>query len=270
MIGLIWSQDINYAFSDLLIKLPLLATPLIIITSLPLEKRDQKWILNAFIAACLTGSFASILYMMNIFQVDGERVSNASLFISHIRFSLMVVMSIIFSVYLILQEKDGNKIYHTVFYLLSIAWLSVFLFFLKSLSGIVIFIVLILFVAFKLTRSIRESTIRFMLYVFIITIPLFVLAYISNSVKKFYTTEEVDFKKLDEFSLEGNRYVHNYINKERENGNYVWIYVCPDELKTEWEKRSNLGYNSKSESGDLLKFTLIRYLTSKGLRKDSV
>jgi hypothetical protein len=54
-----------------------------------------------------------------------------------------------------------------------------------------------------------------------------------------------------------------------ENGNLVTIYISNYELKKEWEKRSKLQYDSLDKKNNLLKFTLYRYMASKGLRKDS-
>jgi NADH:ubiquinone oxidoreductase subunit 3 (subunit A) len=50
----------------------------------------------------------------------------------------------------------------------------------------------------------------------------------------------------------------------------VWIYLCEEELEEEWKKISNYDYHGKADNGDLLKFTIIRYLSSKGLRKDAL
>ncbi|NJK85175.1 MAG: hypothetical protein HC906_03650 [Bacteroidales bacterium] len=54
-----------------------------------------------------------------------------------------------------------------------------------------------------------------------------------------------------------------------ENGYYIWLYVCDQELEEEWNKISQLPFNGQDKRGQELRHTLIRYLTSKGLRKDS-
>lgn len=50
----------------------------------------------------------------------------------------------------------------------------------------------------------------------------------------------------------------------------MWLYICNEELEKEWNKKSHLDYNNAKINGQKLKFTLIRYLTSKGFRKDSI
>jgi hypothetical protein len=54
-----------------------------------------------------------------------------------------------------------------------------------------------------------------------------------------------------------------------ENGHYTYLYVCHDEMRIEWNKVSNIKYDDIRPNGFPLYATLIRYLTSKGLRKDA-
>jgi hypothetical protein len=58
-------------------------------------------------------------------------------------------------------------------------------------------------------------------------------------------------------------------NKELENGNYIWIHICDKELERDWNQLSDLDYWGRTTNGNSLRTTLIRFLTSKGLRKDA-
>jgi len=110
---------------------------------------------------------------------------------------------------------------------------------------------------------------RFIIRVLIITIPLIIASWLSHAIGKYYYREEIDFSKLELTSPEGNPYYHDTLSSAAENGCYVWIYVCEPELEAEWNKRSKLGYNGKDNLQQDLKYTLIRYMTSKGYRKDA-
>lgn len=68
----------------------------------------------------------------------------------------------------------------------------------------------------------------------------------------------------------GNLYLFNNESKEVENGNRVWFYVEEKELQDSWNKVSKIPYNGKDSKDNLIRFTLIRYLTSKNLPKDSL
>jgi len=67
----------------------------------------------------------------------------------------------------------------------------------------------------------------------------------------------------------GNPYWHDLANPQVENGNYVWLYVATDELKEAWNKRSAFDFDGKDKAGQDIKYTIIRFLTSKGYRKDA-
>lgn len=54
-----------------------------------------------------------------------------------------------------------------------------------------------------------------------------------------------------------------------ENGYWVGRYIQNWELATTWNKRSDLHFEGLDLSGQQLRITLMRYLTSKGLRKDA-
>jgi hypothetical protein len=73
----------------------------------------------------------------------------------------------------------------------------------------------------------------------------------------------------DSVTLSGSKYTNYISRKDIENGNLVWIYLCEEELRREWNKRSAIGYDFSDKAGQDLRFTLIRYMTSAGLKKDS-
>lgn len=97
-----------------------------------------------------------------------------------------------------------------------------------------------------------------------------VVGFLFFSIGKFYNVQEVDFSNLQAETVNGNGYQHFTKYDQIENGNYVWIYVCDKELEAEWKKRSNLLYNGLDSKNQKLRTTIIRYLSSKGYRKDSV
>lgn len=269
ILGMAWSNDFHYGLNDLKSKLPLIIFPFVIASSPALEMKKLRFILSAFIAGTMIASFATVLALLGAVKMDPSDFRNASLFVDHIRFSLMVVLSIVFAAYLFVKKDHAAPRYYRWLYLIAFLWLPVFLFVLKSLSGIVIMAVVILFIAIHFAQRVPDRAIRFMLNVFIIFIPLFSIIYIGSAVDKFYRTDRISPESLDKYSVRGNPYINNINSKEIENGHYVWIYVCPEELEEAWARVSDIGYQDLAENGDPIKYVLIRYLTSKGLRKDA-
>ena len=74
---------------------------------------------------------------------------------------------------------------------------------------------------------------------------------------------------MDKTTALGNAYNHDTLSVQTENGYPLFIYVCLDELKSSWDEISSMKFDGKNKKGEDIKFTLIRYLTSKGLRKDA-
>jgi hypothetical protein len=70
-------------------------------------------------------------------------------------------------------------------------------------------------------------------------------------------------------TLNGNFYEHNTSIPYRENGHRVWDYVCWKELHDQWPNKSDFDFNGLDKKGQEIKYTSIRYMTSKGLKKDS-
>jgi hypothetical protein len=94
-------------------------------------------------------------------------------------------------------------------------------------------------------------------------------AWLSRAVGRYYYQEEVDPSTLEPYTAEGNPYAHKLEKMYYENGHPVNVYICEKELEREWEKRSGLDYYGTDRSGNSLRYTLIRYLASRGLRKDA-
>lgn len=63
--------------------------------------------------------------------------------------------------------------------------------------------------------------------------------------------------------------MHDINSPVNENGHLVWLYVCEDELREEWNRRSVFSYDSVDENGSRKGDVLLRYLSSKGWRKDA-
>src|SRR6056297_1216350 len=174
----------------------------------------------SFIAGTLIGSLASVLAVLGALPVEVTNFRDASLFVGHIRFSLMVVLSVFFLVYFVFHSQElcrtKNKDWSGFFkwfLIVTALWLSAFLLLLKSLSGIVVFVVLLLFLAIKAVKLIPDRIIRFVIMVFVICIPLLIILYLGNAVNRFYTVEEVDMQNLDSLTLNGNPYVHQTYNR---------------------------------------------------------
>ncbi len=267
--GLLWSEDLSYGLRILKLNLPLLGLPVLIATSTPLNKPRIHWVLLFFSVAVLVASMASMLKLAGWFHGGIEGYRDMSLFISHSSLSLMIVLGLLISVYFLFIDRNSVSKAERIYHALVLIWFSLFLVALKSLTGIVAAGLLAFFLLLRGLFEIRDQAWRFMVAVPLIMIPLFSILYFSHAVEKFYSFDEVVLDDLEEYTIEGNSYEHLTHRKEVENGHYVWLYVCEEELEREWNALSTIGYHERISHDRSLRVTLIRFLTSRGLRKDA-
>ena len=137
-------QDYSYAYNDLKIKVPLLVLPVLIGTSNYLSAKNIKLILIVFVSGVLLGSLISLFRFLFYSSINVTNYRELSVFISHIRFSLMVAFSLFILLYycFINRELKFNNVHKFIAILISL-WLIVLLFLLKSLTGLIVFSVIV-------------------------------------------------------------------------------------------------------------------------------
>jgi len=273
LVHLIWllnTTDFQYAFKDIRIKSPLLALPLIMGTSRSVTTGQLKTIILFFVAGVTVGSLVSSFILLGYSGEAIDDIRDISVFISHIRFSLLINIAIFSLGYLLYAFHKQNKKIEIIAYSILLVWLVVFVFILQSLTGILILLIVGFVFSLIMIRRLTNFMLKYFLIIALVTLPLIIIALISRAIIQFYRIDEPDPESVAQFTANGNPYEHNFQNKQVENGNYIWMYVCEKELAEEWNNRSGYDYTGLDEREQYLKYTLIRYLTSKGLRKDSV
>jgi O-antigen ligase/polysaccharide polymerase Wzy-like membrane protein len=269
IIGLLWSSDMEYAMKDLRIKVPLLILPFIFSSVKPLTKNHFILVLITGISAVIAGTLLSTAVYLGFMFDKVNDVRSISLFISHIRFALLICVSIFSSSWLAYHFYESSKI-KSIIFLCAVIWLIAFLFILNSLTGLVIFFtVTILLAIYYLSKS-GTRIIQFIIIILLTGVSYSTYKYVSGIMEQITEKPDVNFNALDTLTASGNEYQHNTVDRSSENGHYVWLYICEKELEKEWNSRSKINYRDKDLKGQSLKSTLLRYLTSLGYKKDSV
>jgi len=264
--GLLWTEDYTYAAKDLRIKLPMLWLPVLFFTSPQLNKKEYHAILHFFVAATVVASFWSVAVYSGITPIKIHDVRDISRFESHIRFSLMIVLSVLYLFFVLLDKNIGK---HKLIYTAVLVWLLCFLVLLQSFTGILI-IGIIAFTALSWLLFSKNSVFAKIAFTLVVISSVSYLGYIVvDEWKKYNERIPVDLKTLPKFTKGGEEYSYDTVSKFTENGTRVWFYIAGKELKREWDKKSWCKFDSLDFKGNPIKFTLIRYLSSKGLRKDS-
>lgn len=262
--SLIWSADFSYGFKDLRVKLPFIVIPLVMATSAPLAQKHFYFLLYVFLGiVTYTSAYNFIRY--NYFLDDSADIREMSTFISHIRFSVLINFAIFICVYFIYKRK-----YSPFLWVGLMGWFLIYLYISQIISGYLLFVVLTPFTVVFFSLKIRSKVWR-SISIMSLVLGVFIAGFMTfHFVEKLNHNERIDYESLEFYSPNNNPYYHDTTNKEMENGQYVWMYVSQEEMEREWAKRSAIPYDSLDNKGQPMFGTLMRYLTSKGLRKDSV
>ncbi len=258
------TDNYQQAWKDVWMKTPLLFMPIIFASSTPLTNVEINKLLKIYLIGVLISSvYGTIVFQLNNSLIDKREIA---VFISYIRFEMNLCFGIATAIYLILKKEE--KKYLKYLLAICIIWLCLLVFYIGALTAISILIFLALFFTLKKMLEIKNKSYKITLFsLFFIFLTGFVV-YISILIKQYYT---VDFiaTKADKYTVEGNVYTHKIEQSLIENGSYVFSYVCEEELRNEWNQRSSIDFDNATINGKhTIKSTLIRYLNSKGLRKD--
>ncbi len=270
VVGSFYSSNIGYSIKELKLWLPLLFVPIVLSTSSPIKKGEFKLLMTLFSTAVFVGSIISLSIYIRDFSFLGQNVRYLSPFISHIRFALMVNLSIFLLFYLAFRKGYFNSYLIKVVIITVAAWLIAYLFILQSVTGIVILTLVSVILIIRWIISLKEPLIKFSLIVVLSFSFLLAFSYLAHTVDKFFTRNSIDYTTLPKETLNGNPYIHDTLNRQFENGIPVWVNICYPELIKGWESATTRYPKAINKNYSEVELTLIRYLTSKGLRKDSV
>ena len=267
--GLIFTTEFDYAWKDLRIKLPLLILPFMLVSAPRINRLQFEGILFALIGGVTVSTFISWLIYVGVIDRQVSDIRDICIFISHIRLALLCCLSIFSITWLVWRYRNDNKARFYYPLLLLIPWLVYFMFLIESITGLSILIIgtVILANAFIYTQGGIPT--RLVIVLISLAIPVSIYFYFGSVHEKFSVTEKVDYSKLEKFTPSGNPYDHFTDRKQQENGYYVWLYLSEKELEQEWNKRSSISYQGIDLRKQQIKFTLMRFLTSRGLHKDS-
>ncbi len=269
ILWLINTSDFSYALHDLKIKLPLLAIPLVLGTTKPLSQKELRWFLYAFVFAVFCGTTVSFAVITGIYKIEYHDIRNISVFISHIRFGLMIVLSLlIIGYYFIIDYKTLPTWKKTSLSLLTIWFLS-FLVILQSITGWIALLLLLILIFAKNYKKIKPRFLRVAICIVLLSIIIGSIGLVSKAYSDFYSVKTCNFANLPEQTPRGNKYLNDTTSQLKENGYYVRILISYKELAQTWPKLSKIPFQGYDANGYPIWNTMIRYLTSKGLPKDT-
>ena len=153
LVELLWlpfCDDMFLGLNALRIKLPLLLLPLIIGASAAITKKELKTIVTIFFIGLLVSTIWVYLVSIDLLPTkkNSGTIRDASIFMSHIRYSVLLSFSLIFLCYL----SYKTKINKALAYLMGL-WLFFLIFKLATLTAILALFVSILLSFFYLLKK---------------------------------------------------------------------------------------------------------------------
>ncbi|MEA1898248.1 MAG: O-antigen ligase family protein, partial [Bacteroidota bacterium] len=238
--------------------------------SRPLKGKEINTILWFFTATVLVASLISFGAYLGFGGFEYTNIREISIYISHIRFALMIDLAIFHVIYYLFKNIHRQKVWLSGLQFLILVWLLVFLLLLKSMTGIVILVVVGTVLTIIYIRKLSNFMLKYFLSILLLTGFMVIVFGMSNYYARFSFVEPVEIENLTARTMNGNSYSHEIENIQLENGERVWLYYCEEELIEAWNIRSEFDFWGKDKKGQDLRITLIRYLSSKGFRKDSL
>ncbi len=264
VLGSAMSSDMDYTLKELRVKLPLLLFPVVFSTTQRMKYRQFRILMSFYVMAVFAGTLVSLYLLISKDFMDIREISP---FISSIRFGLNISFAFFILLYFILADHKFN-IWIKVFFVALSLWLLVFIVLIESVTSFTIILFMSLgLLIWNMIRS-RRLMYKILILLLIALIPATLVYKISDTVKKATTAPSIIVSQLDKATASGNKYTHDTISRKIEDGRYVGIYICEPELKKAWNERSKKKFNELDQDGNSIKEGLIRYMTSRDLRKD--
>lgn len=266
---MLWTTDLAAGMKDLRIKLPLLLLPIIISGTEKLTEKQFRYIMGAFVFAVFAGTVSAIAVLTGVIHREIYDIRDIFIYkISHIRFALFTCVAICTLVFYIGYRKVLTPLAKIIAFILTL-WFISFLVIVESLTGLIVLLVLtvsVLIYHLLLSGNKLKKVVSFLL---ILGLPLIVAVFIAGQINEFYNKKQ-EVINVNDKTAQGNSYDFYLDDNNFENGYQVNIYLCDPELRKAWNERSSINMDSLDHKGQPIRATLVRFLTSKGLRKDSV
>jgi O-antigen ligase len=262
---IIFYKDGNTLY-DLKKALFFLIIPIAFMLGKPLSDIQKRWLFYAFALAIFVATVVALFNWYFKSETANFGIHKISL-ISHIRFSFQLILIFWFLVIVVQKNYKILTVRLITGLLLFAFYFLAFLFFQQSLTGLIAFGGSLFFSVYLLIL-IQKKYRKVLLSLLFGTILIPVL-YVLWVVYSFYSIEKINKESIEKTTSLGNYYIHDFENLAVENGHYTFLYICHDEMRMEWNKISNIKYDDVRPNGYPLYATLIRYMTSKGLRKDA-
>lgn len=263
--AILWTDDLeNGMVKELLNKLPILTLPFFIASEKPVHKGLVKMLPILFSLSVFVVSIIGTIMFLSNDLLDSRQLSP---FINHIHFGNMVVLSIFWLPMAV--KRSGINRFWFYFSLGISAWLLFFIFYMATLTAWLGLSLILLYFGIKWLRVGKFDYLKKIVISVSFLGVILLIALFFHFYKPLFLQKEYPVNENARLTVLGNPYHHDKGRMDRENGYLVFSYLADRELQEAWNKRSNIPFDSLDHSQNEIRYTSYRFLTSKGLTKDS-
>lgn len=282
LVWMIGTENVAYGWNDIFKKLPLLAIPLVVLTSRPLGRRRLTWLLFTFVSTVFVATVIGRVRIATIPELPYRQIVP---FISHIRFAMNVCLALVVMVWFAIERvrrmkkgelkvasgKRRRAVCDWLLWLVLAVAISLvdFLFKLRSYTAFVMLFVTAVIVLVVFWKRISNRLVAYATSLALSLVAAAVLLVTVGMYNDYYSLVPLASQPLAKSNANGRPYQHKQ-DGLIENGNYINNYICREELEREWAKRSEMSIYDTTENEYTVYPTLLRYLNALGTTKDSI
>ncbi len=265
--GMLYTENIQRGLDDLRNKLPLLLLPLVLFSTKPLSKQEFRLLFGFFFVSVFVSSICCYLVYLGYTKKIIVDIRKASIFMSHIRFSLYISFAIIGLLYSSVKEK--TLLIKTTCVIITF-WLLFFMFKFEMATGFLCLTIVGSFLLVVFSFKWLPKMVSLILIIILSVTSVFIVNKAAYSLKMFDKSPDKFSNVILTTTKNGRLYLQDTVFGMAENGTLITININNVELQKEWNKRSSFDFNGPDKKGNNLRFTILRYLASKEFTKDSV
>lgn len=258
VVGLLWTDNLAQGLSAIQLLLPWLFVPLVVLTTRPPVGRVRDTILFLYAGTVVVVSFIGLVRWLTIPDLPYRDLVP---YVSHIRFSLNCCMVLFLSASALHRVGGRAVAAKRIGLALLMVWMVAFLLLQRSYTAFAVL------TAASLAAILWRRRHWLWLAAWLAAVGGAV-AYVAVQYHDYHHLRPMSTQPLPTHTPSGNPYVH-HCDGLVENGNYVYNYLCHDELAQHWPSRSSVPLDGCTPTGFKVETTLVRYLNALGLPKDS-
>lgn len=262
LLGLLWTSKEGMAWGlDLVrILLPVLTFGVVLSSAPPLSTSQLRSVL-------LWGAWSTVASTLACTVLAGGHALDyraRSLFISHIRLALLLCTSAVF-----LLRLMPSSIWARMLHVAAVAWCVHYITVLGSMQGLFILVLIAAIALWQWSWHLSTAG-RMVVRTTIMSVLIGGLALVTALVTRAPSLPSPERSGWGHYTAGGEPYTFDSRNPQQENGHHVWAWIAWGEVERTWPLRSSLPLDGNDALGRPLRGTLVRYMASLDLRKDSV